>query len=221
MTVYDPEIWLESTIRCLKEYLEQEFNRSISDGQNYVGEDAYEIVAEFPATDLELRRMPMQKTIIHFEIDDIQSTLLGMGENIFASTYDPATETVIGRTGEVHAINFDVGIWASDASGGITARLRAKQTLQNALGGALGITKLRNFTDGGDGTLDILDFSGGRFVLDKINDMTVFRMAECTLTVRVFSRTPLDDALTGPAIEEIIQDPNLSVYDSPDPTPIG
>jgi hypothetical protein len=210
MTKYNPEEFLESTTRCLKEYLEHQFDISLNDGgANYVGLDAYEIVAQFPATDLELRRMPMHKTVIHFEIDDIQSTLLGMGDNIFASTYDDATGLVTGRTGEMHVINFDIGVWASDASGGITARSRAKQILQNCLGGALGIKKLRDFTDGGDGTLEILSFSGGRFVLDKINDMTVYRMAECTLILRVYSRAPLDDALIGQAIEDIFIDPKM------------
>jgi hypothetical protein len=217
---YNPEKFLESTVRCLKAYLEHEFHVAVDDGENFVGEDVYEVVAEFPATDLELRKMPMQKTIIHFEIDDITSAMVGLGDNIFTSTYDEATNTLVGRTGEVHTINLDVGIWASDASGGTTARLRAKQILQNCLGGALGIIKLRNFTDGGDGMLELLSFSGGRFVLDKINDMTVYRMAECTLIIRVFSRVPLDDALSGPAILEIDQDPDLSIREDQGLIPI-
>jgi hypothetical protein len=220
MTPYDPEMFLESTIRCLKAYLEQQFHVAVDDGENYVGLDAYEIISEFPATGLELRKMPLHRTIIHFEIDDIQSSLLGMGDNIFAFTYDGATGTIVGRTGEVHVINLDVGIWATDASGGITARLRAKQILQNCLGGSLGIIKLRNFTNGGDGMLEIMGFSGGRFVLDKINDMTVYRMAECTLIIRVYSRVPLDDELSGPAIEEIIIDPDLSIEEAGNLIPI-
>ena len=169
---------------------------------------------------LSLRQMPMHRTVIHFEIDDIQSRIIGFGDNIFQRTYDPDAGTVTGRTGEMHMINMDVGIWASDASGGTTARLRAKQILQNALGGASGITKLRNFTDGGDGMLEIRSFSGGRFVLDKINDQMVYRMAECTLVLRVYSRVPLDDTMTGPAIEEILIDSDLFIDENGSLIPI-
>ncbi len=220
MTKYDPEQFIESTVRCLKEYLEHQFHVAVDDGENYIGEDAYEVVAEFPALGLELRRMPMQRTIIHFEIDDIQNIVIGMGENVFETTFDPDTGMNINRTGAAHTINLDLGIWASDASGGTTARMRANQILHNALGGTLGITKLRNFTDGGDGMLELLSFSGGRFVLDKINDMTVYRMVECTLVLRVFSRVPLDDELNAPAIQEIDQDPNLSIEEDGNLIPI-
>lgn len=210
---YDPESWLESAVRVLKEYLEQEFHQSLSNGGEFVGEDAYEIVAEFPGSDLDTRRMPMHRTVVHFEVDDIQSGVVGIGDNIFISTYDETAQEVTGRTGEVHVLNIDVGIWASDASGGATARLRAKQILQNSLGGARGITRLRNFSDGGDGALEITGFSGGRFIMDRINDMQVFRMIESTLMIRVFSRVPLDASDSGPAIEEFEIDPFIQTYD--------
>jgi len=213
MTVYNPEQFLESTLRVLKEYLENEFQRAVNNGQSYVGTEAYEIVSEFPGPDLDTRKMPMQKTIVHFEVDDIQSDLLGFGDNVFAHTYDDTTGEITGRTGEVHLINFDIGIWASDASGGTTARMRAKQILQNCLGGARGIVKLRNFSDGGDGALEIVGYSGGRFVMDRINDMQVFRMIESTLVVRVYSRVPLDDDMTGPAITDIEVDPLVWIED--------
>ena len=213
-------MFLESTVRCLKEYLEYQFRVSVNDGQEYVGLDAYEVVAEFPALGLELRKMPMQRTIIHFEIDDIQNIVIGMGENIFETTFDSDTGQNINRTGAAHTLNLDIGIWASDASGGTTARMRANQILHNVLGGTLGITKLRNFTDGGDGMLELLSFTGGRFVLDKINDMTVYRMVECTLVLRVFSRVPLDDELNAPAIQDIIIDPDLSITEAGNLIPI-
>jgi hypothetical protein len=213
MTKYSPEDFIESTIRVLKEYLEDRFHRSVSDRGQYVGENAYEVVSQFPGPDLDIRMMPMHRTIIHFEIDDISSDLLGFGDNIFGETYDPATHMVTGREGQVHEINLDVGIWASDASGGITSRSRAKQILQHSLGGAGGIERMREFSDGGEGTIDIMNFSGGRFVVDRIGDMQVFRMIECTLILRVFSRSPLEDAQVGPAIEEIIQDPDLKISD--------
>lgn len=214
-TKFNPEEWLESTIRVLKEYLEDVFHRSVSDRSEYVGEQAYEVVTQFPGPDLDIRRMPMHKTIIHLEVDDISSDLLGFGENVFESTYDPATHMITEREAQVHLMNFDVGVWASDASGGTTSRSRAKQVLQNSLGGTRGIKKMLEWSDGGDGAVEIRSYSGGRFLLDRINDMQVFRMVESTLIVRVFSRTPLEDAQIGPAIEEIDQDPNLKIVDDP------
>jgi len=211
MIPYNPEEFIESTVHVLKGYLEQEFHRSVNDGMTYVGEQAYEVVAEFPGSALDTRRMPMERTIVHFEIDDIQSDVVGMGDNIFAKTYDVDTGQVTGRTGEMHVFNFDIGIWASDRSGGATSRMRAKQILQNSLGGTRGIVRLKQFSDGGDGMLENLSYSGGRFVMDRINDVQVFRMIESTLVIRVFSRVPLDDDMHGPAIEEIIQDPTIWV----------
>jgi len=208
---YDPEKWLETTVRCLKEYLEQEFQVAITDGQNSVGDFAYQIVAEFPGTDMDAGKIPLDRTVIHFEIDDIVSRIIGFGDNVFDYTYDDVNNTLTERTGETHRLVLDVGIWASDRSGGTTSRLRAKQILQSALGGARGIVRFRDFTDGGDGPIDIIGFSGGRFILDKINDMTVYRMVECNLELRVFSRDPLAPDMTGPTIEDIIIDDNLKI----------
>jgi hypothetical protein len=178
MTVYDPEKWLESATRCLKEYAEQEFNRAVHEGSEPVGQYAYEIVMEFPGTTLDNRKIPMRRTIIHFEIDDIVSRLVGIGDNIYRTNFDAATSTVTPQDAMVHQINFDVGIWASDASGGTTSRARAKQILMNAFGGAHGFHKLGKFSDGGDGELEIIQFSGGRFMMDRINDLGVYRSRE-------------------------------------------
>src|SRR4029077_993749 len=90
-------------------------------------------------------------------------------DNVIYTDYrDDGTQA--GRSGEIHLINLDVGIWASDRSGGVTARSRAKQILQNCLGGARGIEKLRDFSDGDDGQLEIMSFTGGRFVPRPINE---------------------------------------------------
>jgi hypothetical protein len=213
MTKYSPEEWLETTVRVLKEYLEGEFDRSVYDNDSFHGLDVYEIVPEFPAPSLDLRKMPMQKTIIHFEIDDITSRVVGMGDNIFGWAVDETTGIGTAQEAQVHMVNLDVGIWASDASGGTTSRLRAKQILQNALGGARGISSLREFSNGGDGAMEVISFSGGHFVLDRINDMTVHRMVNCTLVLRVFSRNPPDPSMTGPAIMDVEIDPALSIND--------
>lgn len=215
MTKYDPEDWLESFVRCMKEYLEQEFDQSVYTDSEYVGLEAFEIIAEFPGAHYDLRKMPLQKTVIHFEIDDIASSVIGLGDNIFSWTVDDITGLGTAREAQVHLLNVDVGVWATDASGGTTARMRAKQTLQNALGGARGITKMRAFSDGGDGMVEIMGYSGGRFMLDSVNDVQVFRMVESTLVVRVFSRSPADPSMVGPAIMDIEIDPHLKINQPP------
>jgi len=220
-TPYDPELFIESTVRCLKEYLENVFQAAVNDGQSFVGTEAYEIVAEFPGSQLDTRRMPLDRTLIHFEIDDIQSDVLGFDTQPLTEDFNPTTGQTTGRYGEVHLFNIDVGIWATDRSGGTTARMRAKQILQNSLGGIHGILKLRSFSEGPSGSsLEIMGFTGGRFMVDRINDQQVYRMIDCTLVLRVYSRVPLDDTMTGPAIIEIPQDPDIKIEENGSLIPI-
>jgi hypothetical protein len=216
MTMYDPERWLESCIRCLKEYAEDRFNKSLTDEDgNYVGLEAYEIVMEFPGPDLDHRVMPFQRTIIHFEIDDIISQLVGLGDNVMRTDEIGVVPDnfLIPREAAMHRLNWDVGIWSTDASGGTTSRARAKQTLVQAFGMAGSINALRDFSDGGDGCLEIVGFSGGRFMGDRINDMGVYRMVECTLEIRVFSRSRAEDMEPMPAILSVLIDGDLFIID--------
>jgi len=203
MTVFDPEHWMESANRCLKSYVESNINTRI-----------YSVVMAFPAPQIAEIKMPLHKTLIHFEVDAIDDRVVGMGQNYFALNYDDVTKTVNPQEArEVH-INFDVGVWSSDASGGLTARMRARQSLTLLFGGQLAKQRLIDATDGGDGYLEILSFSGGRFVMDMQNDFRLYRMVDCTLVLRIFSRTPLLPE-GGPTIEDIQQDPNLSIVDQP------
>lgn len=199
MTVFSPEQWLETTYRCLKEYVEANINTRI-----------YQVVMQFPAPQISVMKMPPKKTIIHFEADEIADRLIGLGDNFFALNYDNVTKTTNPQEAREMRLNFDVGIWSSDASGGLTARMRARQILMLLFGGSLASENLKEATDGGDGHLEILSFSGGRFVMDMQNDFRLYRMVDCSLEIRVFSRTPLLPE-GGPAIEEIFQDPNLTI----------
>lgn len=194
-TKYDPEKWLESTIRAIKDYAAAAFNSNI-----------YTVVMEFPGADMDLKYLPLHKTVVHFEVDDMPETVLGFGENTFRMNYDEPTYTVNPQEAREHFINFDVGIWASDASGGTTSRMRARQILSWLFGGAQAIDALRAASNGGDGSVEIVRFGGGRFAIDSVNDQRVYRMVDGVLEVRVFSRTPLSKA-TGPAIEQITQQP--------------
>lgn len=200
-TVYDPEKWLETTIRGIKDYVTNAINTRI-----------YDVIMEFPAPILEKYQMPLKKTVIHFEVDDMPERLVGMGDNTFAMNYDALSQTVNPQEAREQRINFDVGVWASDESGGTTSRMRAKQILSTLFGGSQGITALRTVTDGGDGSVEILRYEGGRFAIDTINDVRVYRMVDAQLEVRVFSRTPISST-PAPAIEEILQEepPGLTI----------
>lgn len=195
---YDPEIWLESLVREIKAYADSNFN------------DTYQVVMEFPGPMLDRSELPLSKTVIHFEIDDILDSLIGLGDNKFADNYDSTAHTVNPQYARQHRVNFDVGVWASAKSGGVTSRLRAKQTLEEMFGAVNGQLNLRAASDGGDGYIEVISYTGGRMIMDTINDSPVYRMIDTALVVRVFSRTKLATT-AGPAIEEIIQDPNLEI----------
>jgi hypothetical protein len=198
-TKFDPEKWLETTMRAIKDYVVNAINMNV-----------YEVVMEFPGAALDAKELPLRKTIIHFEADDMPEKVIGFGDNIFRLNYDGPSETVNPQEAREHRIDFDVGIWSSDASGGTTARMRARQILSDLFGGAQAIERLRAASDGGDGCVEILRFGGGRFAIDTVNDQRVFRMVDGLLEVRVFSRTPLSDT-PGPSIEEISQAPGLTI----------
>jgi hypothetical protein len=199
---YDPEKWMESTLRTLKDYATENFNTGI-----------YSIVMEFPGAIVDNEKLPMKKTIIHFELDDVVSRPVGFGDGAFADNYDEVNHEITPQYATMHRLAFDVGVWASDRSGGTTARMRARQTLEFMFGmNAGGINRLRDFSDAGDGVIEIVGFSGGRFVLDtSANDTRLFRMVDCLLEVRVFSRTALAAQEPIPTIETISYNPDLTI----------
>ena len=199
--VYEPEDWLLSATRVLKQY--------VIDGLN--APNTYEVVMQFPGALLDEEELPLKKTIIHFEIDDIDERPVGMGDTPHRENYDIATGTVTPQWASVHVINFDAGIWASDLSGGTTSRMRARQHLTRLFSIPGGAERLRDYSDGDDGVLEVLRFTGGRNALDNINDQRLYRLIDSTLEIRVFSRTPIEFAEQGPAIEEIAQAPNLTI----------
>jgi hypothetical protein len=154
-------------------------------------------------------QMPLRKTLIHFEIDDQDDNL--MMADPMLETYVGTDQTVQQQWAAMHHLNFDVGVWASDDSGGTTARLRAKQLLYRLFGYPSSITALREHSEGGDGCLEIIRFSGGMNVQDRVSDIRLYRMVNGQLEIRVFSRTPVSPEVTVPAIETIVQDPQLTI----------
>jgi hypothetical protein len=218
ITLYNPEKFLETAVRGLKDYAEEGFRKSVrDDGENYVGDQLYEIIMEFPSTADVLRLVPLPKVLIHFEIDDIDDRILGFGDGIVVDNYDPLLMLHKPQEAGEHRINLDVGIWCSSRSGGLTARMRAYQTLRNLFQGPLAHERLKTATTSYvegvfDGCLEILEFSGGRFYQEEINDIPVFRLINCQLVIRCFSRTPIDEII--PSIEEVTQIPELIIDDN-------
>lgn len=211
-TYFNPEQHMTSTVRALKEYTFNGFNNAVlNDLAQPSGDEVYDVIMEFPPTEMILRRFPEARVIIHFEIDDIRDYVLGLGENTAKSVYDSILHEVHEQEGRRHEIDFDVGIVASDESGGVTARLVAYEILCNLFAGSQAITKLREATDNGDGALELLRFSGGHFVSEDMNDIRVARMINCILTIRVFSRTP--NPIIQPSIEDIFQDQTEIILD--------
>jgi hypothetical protein len=212
MTDFNPQLWLETAVRGLKDYAVTGFNDAVLDDlNNPTGSDVYEIVMEFPSDELINTLVPGKKTLIHFELDDIRDETLSFGRNIAAQVYDNVNFTLTQREGRRHILNFDVGIWTWDKSGGTTARLRAREVLSNLFTGGLATENLRTATDGGDGQLELLSFAGGHFITEAINEVRVFRMVNANLMIRVFSRTP--SPLVEPTVEEVLQDPTELVLE--------
>ena len=219
MTQYDPETWLETSMRILKEYAHEEFHKAVKDDDlNNIGADVYEIIMEFPESEDILKLVPLPKTIVHFEIDEIDNDILGFGEGHHALNYDPLLQLIEPQEAGIHLIDLDVGIWASTRSGGLTARLRAYQILRMLFHGPLAHQELMKRSQGYDdhgkseGGLEITEFTGGRFIQDRINDVPIFRMIDCSLKIRVFSRSPIFSQI--PTIEDITQIPELIIDDN-------
>lgn len=210
ITKFNPERWNETMIRGLKDYAEREFQNAMSDSDGAAGLLVWEILMEYPGTLLDQRKMPLVKPLVHFEIDEIVSSPVGFGENIFAWHYDETDQTVTPQDAMSHVVNFDVGVWSSDSSGGTTARMIARQILTDMFS-PLGMENLRAATNGGDGALEGLRFTGGRNTPDRVNDMVVYRTVGSELTLRVFSRRAIRTSVPRPTIEDITQDPGLTI----------
>jgi hypothetical protein len=207
---YDPENWLVTLQRTLKEYAATGFQNSVKDNNgNPVGLNLYEIIFEFPSTVDPLQKVPFEKTLIHFEFDDIVNEELGFGDNIFRTNYDEATDTIRPQEGKMHRVNFDVGIWTSDRAGGTTHRLRAYQVLENLFHGSRARKALFRASTHGDGGIEILQYTGGRFITERVGDVVTYRSVDGQLEVRVFSRTPMGQPEQAITTAEILPELNI------------
>jgi len=202
-SMVDPDNWLLTLYRALKYY--------INDNQPGV----YDIRFDFPGTDDLQDLLPLEKTIIHFEVDDHNDLRLGLGPQTYQYQYstivDPDNNTLMRdlieeHEAQQHLVNFDIGIWASAKSGGVTARLQAFQLLNDLFSGPDNFRTVREKVG-----CEIISFTGGSFLRDSVNDIPLYRAGNITLIVRVFARRRITPV---PIIEEIIQEPGIRIHDT-------
>jgi hypothetical protein len=203
---YDPRDWLLSLQRSLESYVVGRF-ATVTPGVDL--NEVYEIVWDYPTALSLPDPAEFTKTIIHFDIDDITTARLGHGTGIVQSAVTDGTDTdagsVVDSEAMSHVVNYDVGVWASDLSGGVTSRLKAYQLLDKFLSGEIARQKCLIATQG----VEIKFYRSGRFITEAINDVRTFRVVGAELEVRVFS---LDDA--DPEIlvdQEPTQEPELVI----------
>jgi hypothetical protein len=206
---YDPDNWLTSAQQALEDYITNKFNNAVvAPGDIPGGLDVWKVVMDFPESDDLPDLLADGKTIVHFALDDIDNRRLGMGSNVVDFTEVPGVGGAAGHVDEVvaglHYLNFDVGIWAYDRSGGASLRIETYQYLEEFLG-VSAQEKVMEATDG----IEIQSFNGGRWVTDRVGGVRVFRTVDAELVLRVYSRkSPLPPA---PLAEEIVQVPGLTI----------
>ena len=200
---YDPDSPIVSTVRSLKAHVEA----LVAADTQLAG--VTEVEMSFPDTTVWTKDQPLGKTIIHFDIDDQENPVIGFGR-VGKSTFVPGDpEGTVGhelfQEATRHMINFDVGIWASAQSGGHTKRLEVREMLTKAFASAGGRKAFNEATGG----LQVARFEGGEDVIDRINDLPLWRTAAMTLVLDVFGRITPEIPDTVPL--SIGQDPHLTI----------
>jgi hypothetical protein len=199
---FDPENWFVSLFRSLEDYVKAKADL-----------DIYDVRGGFPSNNLLTELLPLGKTLIHFDTDDVNNPIFGFGENVVDNVYDDVAGTVLPMEAKMHTVNWDVGIWTSPRSGGTTARMTAYQLLTDLFTGVLAFRDLRDSRG-----IEIVSFNGGNFIEEEIDDITVFRVADMTLITRVFSKTtpiaPLPFIGDVTQIESITINPEGPILDS-------
>lgn len=196
MSTYTPDNWVTGFFRALASYIETEMD-----------DDVYDVVMSYPSVEELQKKMPQQKVVVHFDIADPGNGFLGLGENVVDAEYFEPDGTIIEWEAHKHDIVMDVGIWASIPAGGPSARMVAYEDMSKLFTGPHAREVCMAETDG----VELLGFTGGRNITDKIGDIDVFRMVDVELRLRVFSRTKVPAV---PYIHGADQDPALTIDDS-------
>lgn len=213
--IYNPDQWFVSLIRSLEEYVVDSFNAEVSGN----GDEIWRIIMDFPESD-DLPEVvgESDKILVHFAPDNIENIKLGYGLDIVDFTTTPPSGPPPAPAGSVneseaepHLVNFDVGIWTYDNTGGATLRMETYQLLERFLHGPRAYQAVKDATEG----VEVQSYNGGRWVTERIAGTRVFRMVDAELIVRVYSRKLTIAA--APLTDSIEQDPNLTIDGNPIP----
>jgi hypothetical protein len=185
---FNPDAWLTSLFDSLTDYINGVINAYVTVSTVPRGLELYDVVMSFPDSQTSPISTELAKTVIHFEVDDIENKDLGFGYGFTNAVIVEGDETTAGtiteQAGRSHTVNFDVGVWASDETGGVTSRLRAYEMLDKCFNGQIARENCRAVTGG----VEIRSYEAGRFITEGINDVRVFRIVGAELVVRVYSR---------------------------------
>lgn len=195
MSTYDPDRWMPSVFHALKAYVESNLDTRV-----------YEVRFDWPDTTQMSREVPLKQRVIHFVLDHEDNPVIGMGDSVIDAVVDEDAGTVVEREGACHVLNFDVGVWSSVETGGPSGRMEARYELGRILQGPSARAACKTATDG----IEIVSFSGATFVIDTINDLTVWRITDMELIVRVYSRKNLPEAIL---IDTVTQDQIVDIDD--------
>jgi hypothetical protein len=176
-TIYDPQNWLVTMTRGLEDYAKAAFNG-----------DLYTVQMSYPDVANLTNGQPLDKVLIHFERDVVDSPVWAFGIQGVDEWSDPSHLSGMFMVHEAQRVivNYDVGVWASADAGGETYRMLAVQTLHNIFGPAGVRQNFNALTQG----ITIGSFTGGRDTTDRINDLPVWRTMDMTLVLEAFSRGP-------------------------------
>lgn len=175
---YDPDDYLTSTMQSIHTYVGDKLSEvaALAEG--------VDVEMSFPNRDDWTKETPLQRGLVHFELDDDPAMILGFGVPTVIVDEGPPSDTVVTSEPQVHELNFDVGVWTSKEAGGVPKRAQIRKALFDLFGYP---GQRRAFTEATDG-LVIKSFGGGSDVLDRVNDLPIYRTTGITMIVSVFSR---------------------------------
>ena len=171
---YDESDYLTTTLRSIGAYVTDQLHANSEIG------DVVDVEMSFPDTRIWTKTTPLERALVHFELDNDPEMRLGFG---VPTTQDDVGDATTLSEAAIHEMNFDVGIWTSAQSGGVTKRSQLRQALYAIFGPA---SSRQEFT--AQTGIVVKSYGGGSDVLDRINDVPIYRTAAITLIASVFSK---------------------------------
>jgi hypothetical protein len=177
MSIYEPENWLVTLDRALLAWVESQMPVDLAPDVT--------VEMDFPDTRQWPKQSPLEKALVHIAQDDENDPTFGFGvpgDDEYLTDPDGTVHNT-HREAAQHLVNFDVGVWSSAQTGGPTKRKEVVQALKNMFVP----NSAKKALDDAEG-IWVVSFDGGRNILDRINDVPVWRALEMTLIVRAVSR---------------------------------